>query len=147
MDALHLTAETAEDVHVFAGFWSRAAAKLIDCSLLGLLLLPMDAAFGTSFVVGRTGFGRTPVGEALVFALLCLYSAVMESSARQATFGKRAIGILVTDLDRNRISFRRALLRSALQVTGFGHLLAVLTPRRQALHDVLADTKVLPGSL
>ena len=82
-----------------------------------------------------------------MFALFCLYEALMESSRRQATFGKRAVGILVADLDGSKISLRRALLRSVLQLFAIGYLLAAFTTRRQAVHDLVADTQVLPGSL
>jgi uncharacterized RDD family membrane protein YckC len=87
------------------------------------------------------------MGQALVLGLFCLYEARMESSRRQATFGKRALGILVTDLDGGRILFRRALLRSVLQIFTLGYFLAPFTARKQALHDLVAETQVLPGSL
>jgi len=45
-------------------------------------------------------------------ALAPVYYAGFESSRRQATFGKRAIGIKVTDLAGGRIGFGRALTRS-----------------------------------
>ena len=148
METVHLAITRAESTAVYAGFWSRGLAKLIDVALLSICLLPLDLLFGTSFVLGKNpGFGRTAAAEALVFALFCLYEALMESSRRQATFGKRAVGILVTDLDGNRISLRRALLRSVLQAFAVGYLLAAFTARKQALHDLVADTQVLPGSL
>jgi uncharacterized RDD family membrane protein YckC len=148
VNAVHIAITTPESATVNGGLWSRGLAKLIDGILLALCVLPLDLLFRTSFVLGKNaGFGRTASGEALVVALFCLYEAVMESSRRQATFGKRALGILVTDLDGSRIPFRRALLRSVLQVFAFGYLLAAFTARKQALHDIVADTEVLPGSL
>jgi hypothetical protein len=55
------------------------------------------------------------------------------------------IGIVVTDLGGNRITFRRALLRSAMQVIPLGYLPAVFGG--QAVHDRIADTMVVPGTL
>jgi uncharacterized RDD family membrane protein YckC len=131
----------------FAGFWDRAQAKVIDGIVLSVFLLPFDIAFGTSFVAGSGGFGRTTAGQALVLALFVVYTAVMDSSHQQATFGKRALGIIVTDLDGKRMSFHRALSRSAMQIIWFGSFLAAFTARKQGLHDLLADTQVLRGTL
>ena len=105
-----------------------------------------DIAFGTSFVIG--GKGRTATGEAFVFALFCLYNALMESSTKQATVGKMLNGIIVADLDGRRLSFSRALLRSVQQFMGlFSCLSMPFTARKQTLHDLVLDTEVLPGSL
>jgi len=148
MDTVHIAITRPESSTVYAGFWSRGLAKLIDGALIAVCVLLLDLSFGTSFVLGKNpGFGRAGAGEALVFALFCLYEALMESSRLQATFGKRAVGILVTDLDGRRISLRGALLRSVLQLFAVGYLLAAFTSRKQALHDLVADTQVLPGSL
>jgi uncharacterized RDD family membrane protein YckC len=71
----------------------------------------------------------------------------MESSKRQVTFGKRIVGILVVDVDGGRPSFGRSLLRAVAQFTVIGYLVAAFTKRRQALHDLLASTVVVPGTL
>ncbi|MBD2145667.1 RDD family protein [Sphaerospermopsis sp. FACHB-1194] len=105
-----------------------------------------------------------------------IYSAGMESSSIQATFGKRISGIMVTDANGNKISFARASARyfskrffilpwilafhfsnnaySSLSVflllIGFalliiGPLMAVFTPEKQALHDLIARSLVING--
>src|SRR5260370_21581226 len=45
-----------------------------------------------------------------------LYHALMESSEWQATLGKKALGLLVTDMDRRRVSFGRATGRQFAQI-------------------------------
>jgi uncharacterized RDD family membrane protein YckC len=77
-----------------------------------------------------------------------LYFAYQESSPAQATIGKRALGIKVTDLEGNRISFGRATGRYFAKylsaITLFiGFLLAAFTARKQALHDMIAGTLVV----
>ena len=77
-----------------------------------------------------------------------LYFALFESSARQATPGKMVMGIFVTDLDGNRISFLKALGRTLAKVLSkaicyVGYIVALFTARNQALHDLLANTLVL----
>ncbi len=77
-----------------------------------------------------------------------LYFALMEASSRQATLGKMAIGLYVTDLDGNRISFGKATGRyfgkiiSGL-ILNIGYILAGVTEKKQALHDMMAGCLVL----
>lgn len=81
-----------------------------------------------------------------------LYYAGMESSAQQATLGKLAVGMKVTDLTGRRISFLRATGRyfakliSALTLC-IGYAMVAFTARRQALHDKIAETLVVRRSL
>ncbi len=144
MELLNLTALPAKPVAIYADFSDRALAKFIDVVLLGICLLPMDIVFGTSFL---DDLHRTRIEGVIAFALFCLYSAALESSKQQATWGKRAVGILVTDMDGKRISFAHAVLRSTMQYTGTGYLLAAFTRHKQALHDLVAKTVVIPGTL
>jgi uncharacterized RDD family membrane protein YckC len=72
----------------------------------------------------------------------------MESSYLQATLGKMAIGIVVTDLEGKRISFARATGRHfAKIISGFilfiGYIMAGFTQKKQALHDLIADCLVV----
>ena len=72
----------------------------------------------------------------------------MESSRRQATLGKMALGIRVTDLDGRRVSFARASGRwfgkilSSL-IFGIGYLMVAFTEKKQGLHDMIAGTRVM----
>ncbi len=77
-----------------------------------------------------------------------LYYSLLESSAWQATLGKKALGLEVTDLDGNRISFGRATGRFFAKIIssiilGIGYLMAGFTEKKQALHDILAGTLVI----
>ncbi len=77
-----------------------------------------------------------------------LYFAFMESSSKQATFGKIIVGIIVTDLDGNRISFAKATGRYFGKflsgfILGIGYLLAAFTEKKQALHDIISSCLVV----
>jgi uncharacterized RDD family membrane protein YckC len=77
-----------------------------------------------------------------------LYYSLLESSAWQATLGKKALGLEVTDLDGNRISFGRATGRFFAKfissiILGIGYIMAGFTEKKQALHDILAGTLVI----
>jgi len=73
----------------------------------------------------------------------------MESSARQATFGKAAMSLRVTDLTAQPLTFGHATGRyfskiiSGLIPLGIGFIMAGFTEKKQALHDMIAGTLVL----
>jgi len=137
----------------FAGFWRRVGAFLIDAVLLAIPLF-----VGTALVPQMAGPLLTPGnvaatrGEGAVglFALVVmwLYFAVLESSRHQATLGKLALGLRVTDLVGSPISFGRASGRffgkwlSVLPLY-LGFVMAGFTARKQTLHDIVAGTLVL----
>jgi uncharacterized RDD family membrane protein YckC len=89
-----------------------------------------------------------------VFAILAvvmqwLYHAYLESGDKQATWGKQALGLYVTDLQGNRITFGRASGRFFAKIVtgliplGIGYIMAGFTERKQALHDMIASCLVL----
>lgn len=85
----------------------------------------------------------------LVVALLALaWFALSEASPWQATPGKRLLGLRVVDAGGARLGLARAAVRhlaGALSwiTLNIGHLMALVQPRRQALHDRVAGTHVL----
>ena len=142
---------------VYAGFWLRFAAYVIDQIILSIVTVIIVFILG--FVMGLffAAIGMdTPTIRTISAALgyffgvivAWIYYAVSESSPDRATPGKRVIGIIVTDLDGNRISFGRAsgrywgkMLSSIILMIGF--LMAGFTEKKQALHDILANCLVL----
>jgi Tfp pilus assembly major pilin PilA len=72
----------------------------------------------------------------------------MESSVQQATLGKMALGIRVTDGQGRRVSFGRATGRHFAKLLSglillIGYLMAGFTVRKQALHDMIAGCLVV----
>jgi uncharacterized RDD family membrane protein YckC len=132
------------DEVVYAGFWVRLAAALLDAALLGAVGL----AIGLAALALAGPNARAP---ALAIALLVtwLYCALMESSPAGATFGKRAFRLQVLTADgMQRVGFLRATGRWAGRwlssgVLLIGYLVQPFTARRQALHDLLAGTVVV----
>ena len=83
-----------------------------------------------------------------LIVLTWLYYALLESSSWQATLGKKALGLEVTDLAGSRISFGRATGRYFARwisnmTLAIGYIMAGFTEKKQALHDILAGTLVI----
>lgn len=138
---------------LYAGFWRRVVALLIDRFLIGFVNLALCICY--FFLSGMTWNSdelRTLYLTSALFGFVLkwLYSTLLESSGSQATFGKALIGIKVSDEQGRRISFLRANARywakilSALTF-GFGYLMAGFTRKKQALHDFVAATLVVRG--
>ena len=148
----------------YAGFWRRFGACLIDGVVTGLIavLVGVMSGFALGVYCGfLVVFLRWPrlsseelagyvavAGAAIGITASIVYCAVMESSASQATLGKMALGVRVTDLDGGRISFARALGRlfskiASLLIFCIGFVMAALTEKHQGLHDIIAGTLVM----
>jgi uncharacterized RDD family membrane protein YckC len=135
--------------HGYAGFWIRVLAFIIDALVLGAAfavvgsVLRIDMSRSMNFSTGP----QMP-GYWLAAAIGFVYFTVMESSATQATLGKMALGIKVTDLGGNRISYLHAVGRHFARILseitiGVGYLMVAFTERKQGLHDKVASTLVV----
>lgn len=153
--------ETATVVSVesseYAPVWRRFLAGVIDISIVLLVVLPGVIAFFwiVEVVTGLLGMnpegGRFLAGVAAVLLGVIgdwLYHARMQSSRRQATFGKQFMGLKVTGLGGEPISFGQATGRhfakflSTFALLG-GFFVAAVTRKKQALHDMVAGTLVV----
>lgn len=133
----------------YAGFWIRFAAYLIDLLPLiaiGIVLSPM---FADPLIDGDLNPG---IGASNLVGLLVAiaYFVGFESSSWQATPGKRALGLIVTDTQGRRIAPARALGRYFGKVLSglillIGFIMIAFTDRKQGLHDFLAGTLVVKG--
>jgi uncharacterized RDD family membrane protein YckC len=157
---------TAAALEDYAGFWKRVAAYILDLILLTIVFKVIGTFFGAPAAEEATKqaiLGGTPPLEAylqlyhdmwlynlVTTVLTWLYFAFCESSAWQATVGKLALGIRVTNLQGARISFLRATGRFfakylSVLIVCIGFLMVAFTRRKQGLHDLIADTLVLNG--
>lgn len=142
----------------YAGFWLRAAAFVIDNVILGVLNLFISflaVAFFQSSLVEIENSDPGLLQSGLKFTVFIyqmttswLYYSVCESAKWQGTPGKMLLGIQVTSLTGERISFPRASGRFFARILsgitlGVGYLMAGLTQKKQALHDLLARTLVV----
>jgi len=150
----------AGDVVVYAGFWRRAAALIIDWFLVGVVYYAiviggmLALGIGLGNLVGTDEAGPGAMGGLLALLYLTypvisgLYFAGMESSGNQATLGKMAVGIKVTDATGHRLavgqSRGRWLSHILCYVTVYiGYIMAGFTERKRGLHDIVAGTLVV----
>ncbi|MBT6154816.1 MAG: hypothetical protein HOL01_02160 [Planctomycetaceae bacterium] len=137
-----LAAPVPVQVGVYAGFWRRAAAMLIDGIVISAVQVPAALLMGPLTEPPSNAF--VCVSSLLIF----LYLAGMESSAYQGTIGKIIMRIAVTDTYGQPVSFLRAAARTLSRYLSgfcllFGYFMALFTKRKQTLHDLVAGTLVV----
>ncbi|MFP4555492.1 MAG: RDD family protein [Bacteroidales bacterium] len=161
----------------YAGFWLRFAAFIIDRIILHIfsliLFIPTiffvvtlalkieDTSNFNSFESFMAEGNLLKVGIIVGLFLLIgllnlaagwLYYALMESSKYNATLGKLAIGIKVTALNGERVTFARATGRYFARIITnltflIGYVMAGFTERKQALHDIIASCIVIKNDI
>lgn len=124
-----------EQAIVYASFWERFGAVFID----GLILIVPN--YLLQYTMGIAG-------SLLSIVMYWLYAAFMESGSGQATLGKRALGLKVTDTDGQRISFGQATARHfghflSMLILCMGYLMMLWNDKKQTLHDKIANTLVV----
>jgi uncharacterized RDD family membrane protein YckC len=144
----------------YAGFWVRLMAWFIDTIILGIIAFFIGVFLGVLYYASYNpyrynyyyDYTSSPAFVVTFYVLFIpivwLYFAAQESSEYQATIGKRAMRIKVTDIYGKPISFMRATGRWASKiisaiVLGLGFIIIGFTDRKQGLHDMIVDTLVL----
>lgn len=134
----------------YAGFWKRFAAFLIDTIITMIGSFAIGLMFGIILVLGGIDDPEVleVIGNILGFFIGWLYFCVMESSPTQATLGKMALGIKVTDLEGNPIGFGKAagryfgkIISTVILLVGF--TMVAFTEKKQGLHDMMAGCLVV----
>lgn len=163
------TSVAAQAPRQYGGFWVRFVAYLVDGLIIGIpygiVVAILIAMFGGIAAIQRPTV--PPADPAAVMAMMApllsavilagffsivlgwLYFAGMESSERQATFGKSLMSLRVTNGEGRRLSFGHATGRyfakiiSGMIPFAIGYIMAGFTAKKQALHDFIAGTLVL----
>lgn len=93
------------------------------------------------------------VGLAIIIPLVNLvYHIIMESSAKQGTYGKQLLQIRVCDMEGNRLSTTHAAGRNLAKIFSvltlfIGYLYIFFNKKQQGLHDIIAGTLVIKDRL
>jgi uncharacterized RDD family membrane protein YckC len=153
----------------YAGFWRRLFAFYIDyCTVvapLSFLCIYLFLMQGPEYLIAMKAVSVPVSNEeaaalarfmtalyvklfAVLFIVWAPYCALMERSSWQATLGKRALGLQVTDRHGRRITQGQAWGRFAARTLSalplcLGFLSAAFTIEKRALHDYVAGTVVI----
>ncbi len=139
---------------LYAGFWLRFAAILIDGIIWNLAVTLVVVLF-IMFAFASVMAGGNVVAIIMIGLIAGLgiylgwffYHAYCESSDWQGSIGKRVLGLYVTDTEGRRLTFGRAAGRNFSRLIsdmtfGVGYFMAGFTVRKQSLHDMVADCVV-----
>jgi len=144
---------------MYAGFWKRFIAFVIDWIVnffIGIIFILIWALF--ELLLNSVGIEQKTketilgvLGVPIYLSLSWLYYALLESSNQKATLGKMALGIVVVDINKNKISFLRASVRYWSKIISsiillIGFIMAGVTKDKQALHDMISGTYVVNKS-
>ena len=156
----------------YAGFWLRFVAAFIDGILLSIIdwiiLVPILTMIGITANGGFPFSGMDPddLDIAAMIATITamfgiawivkrvvdiLYHSLMESSKFQGSIGKMALGLIVTDTNGGKLDFTKAFIRNLSKIISYfilciGYIMAGFTEKKQALHDMIANTLVVKKS-
>jgi uncharacterized RDD family membrane protein YckC len=126
----------------YAGFWIRGIAVFID----GVVLIIINVVIGLLAAISASSISS--YGWILSILISWAYFIVMTNNS-QATIGKKAVGIIVVSTDLTPPTIGQIILRETVGrivsgiILGIGYLMAAFTPRKRALHDMMASTLVI----
>lgn len=151
----------------FADPGKRLVAYLIDAfilavstgiiSTIAIVPMVMGLAASSTFDDPEKGIALALAGTGLfllvfvgIMISIFLYFVLQESGKHQATLGKRAMKLYVSDMEGNRLTFGKATVRFVGRIVNsftmlVGYAMCLFTEYKQGLHDMIAGTLVLDG--
>jgi uncharacterized RDD family membrane protein YckC len=151
----------------YAGFWLRFVALVIDGIIVGVaqsfIIVPILGVMGFNFAtnledgnmseaeaIGMIASIMATMGTTILISafISILYYVLMETSKFQGTVGKIALGLKVTDMNGGKLDVSKALIRNLGKIISgiilyIGYIMAGFTEKKQALHDMIANTLVV----
>jgi uncharacterized RDD family membrane protein YckC len=136
----------------FGSFDQRLLASALDWFFVsGICII-------TAFIISLL-VNDKEVRLSIAFSLLVIiplvkliYHIIMESSVKQATYGKQILRIKVCDMNGNGISFVRSIGRNLAKIFSvstlfIGYLFSFFNKQQQCLHDMIAGTLIIKDRL
>ncbi len=133
-------------IPIYAGFGRRLVAFMLDGIFVAIITIITALILVIALNLSKSDLES--FASILQLGISWLYFAFSESSKAQATLGKKAVGLIVTDEKGKQISFARATGRyfakiiSALIIL-IGYLMALWTEKKQALHDIISGCLIV----
>lgn len=140
-----------EGVHVgggfvYAGFWIRVGAKILDSILMQIISSAVGFVIGLAIKDDSTA----PLLGGLIGFVLGVGYPVFFLGKFGATLGKMAVKVKVVRSNGEPITYLRALGRVFAEILsslifGIGYLMVAWDPEKRSLHDRICDTRVIKG--
>ncbi|MCE2440984.1 MAG: RDD family protein [Candidatus Latescibacteria bacterium] len=143
----------------YAGFWKRFAAVWIDSLITSVISTILGILYVFLYILPKAlSADAENVAEmnaefqgywiVINLAIAWIYYSVFESSSKQGTLGKLAVGIKVTDMHGNRIKVGIAFGRNftklfSMMIFFIGFIMVAFAKRKQGLHDITAGCLVV----
>ena len=141
---------------VYAGFWIRFVAVIIDSIILGVVDTILNfAVLGTSTArltaANPADIGAVMSGLGMIWvislAVQCGYETFFIGKMA-ATPGKMAMGLKVVRADGSPVDYARAAGRYFAKILSgiillIGYIMAAFDAQKRALHDMICDTRVI----
>lgn len=154
--SLNLVAPPAGTLY-YEGFGKRFVAMIIDYMILFILYFAVSVIVGLALGMMVVSLNLPETFQTTAFILsvslgilsTMLYGPMFESSPLQATLGKLALRLQVCNREGQRLTFRQAVIRNVCKIVffkftfGIAWLFPLWTQKKQALHDLVAQTLVI----
>ena len=135
----------------YAGFWRRFAASVLDETIIFFFTTFLIAPMMNHFIYGvrSNEVILIMIWGGFYFTIFrWCYFAGMESSPMKATIGKLAVGLYVTNISGERITFGQATGRFFGKIISglilyIGYIIAAFNKKKQAVHDLMSNCLVL----
>ena len=137
-----------EQNYIYAGFWMRFGATIIDSILLAIITIPLSLAvygkkffLSTSFILGPADFMINWILPAIAIILFWMY--------RSATPGKFWLNMRIINAKTGgKISIGQSIVRYLGYFVSFiplllGYIWVAFDKRKQSWHDKMAGTLVI----
>lgn len=142
---------------VYAGFWLRLGAKIIDWMIMSGVNFIVMALFGV--LIAFTGSFNPESGPPVVFIILQIFNSLLSLllpiaystwlvGKYGATVGKMACKIKVVGPEGEKVSYLRAMGRAFAEILSglilaIGYIMAAFDSEKRALHDHICSTRVV----
>ena len=155
-----LMGATALDLTDYGSFSGRFVAVFVDGLLMLVAMLALTVVIALVFKVGVPDLQKPAQGAAMIGGFLVVYLLALLAPAvyeivmigqQGATIGKKSRRLVVVRTNGEAVSMGRSVLRYLIKmflssIFLIGYLIALFTAKKQALHDLIADTIVVHTS-
>lgn len=155
VQAEKVVVQAAQEEAVYAGFWVRLAAFLLDHIIVfvillaaRLVLIPVTSLTKGTFLDGNILF-QYSLKDILLYVVQVLYF-ILCTYYTGSTLGKKALNLRVESAVKGQelrlidVVYRETVGRFLCSISiGIGYLLVALDKEKRGIHDMLSDTRVV----